>query len=106
MAKVQMNYHVILGEDKHMYSVPYYYIGKASTIVYDQENVEVFIGLQRIASHKRDYRQHAYTTLAIHMPEKHLKYNETRGWDADYFLSLVGLLYKFFGCKYFLEYRY
>ena len=89
MAKVQMNYHVILGEDKHMYSVPYQHIAKATTIVYDQEDVEVFIGLQRIASHKRDYRQHAYTTLAIHMPEKHLKYNETRGWDADYFLSLA-----------------
>jgi hypothetical protein len=23
------------------------------------------------------------------MPEKHLKYNETLGWDADYFISLA-----------------
>jgi len=89
MAKVQMNYHVILGEDKHLYSVPYQHIGQSTSIVYDDEHVEVFIGLQRIAIHKRDYRQHGYTTIAIHMPEKHLKYNETLGWDADYFLTLA-----------------
>jgi transposase len=114
IAKVQMNYHVILGEDKHMYSVPHQYIGKATSIVYDQENVEVFIGLQRIASHKRDYRQHAYTTLAIHMPEKHLKYNETRGWDAGYFLSLaakigensVAVFKKILASKEFIEQTY
>jgi transposase len=90
VAKVQMNYHVILGEDKHQYSVPYKYIGKTTKIIYDEHNVEVYIGFQRIASHKRDYRKHAYTTLADHMPEKHKKYNETLGWDADYFLTLAG----------------
>jgi len=85
--KVQMNYHVILGEDKHQYSVPYQYIGQATKIIYDERNVEIYIGFQRVAIHKRDYRKHAYTTLGEHMPEKHLKYNETLGWDADYFLS-------------------
>ena len=89
MGKVQMNYHVILGEDKHFYSVPFRYIGKATKIVYDQEHVEIYIGFQRIAIHKRDYRNHAYTTLAEHMPDRHLKYNETLGWDAEYFLSLA-----------------
>lgn len=87
--KVQMNYHVILGEDKHQYSVPYQYIGQSTKIIYDEQNVEIYIGFQRIAIHKRDYRKHAYTTLGEHMPEKHLKYNETLGWDADYFLSLA-----------------
>ena len=88
-AKVQMNYHVILGEDKHLYSVPYQYIGQSTKIIYDAHNVEIYIGFQRIAIHKRDYRKHAYTTLAEHMPERHLKYNETLGWDADYFLSIA-----------------
>ena len=88
-AKVQMNYHVILGEDKHLYSVPHQYIGQSTKIIYDEQNVEIYIGFQRIAIHKRDYRRYAYTTLAEHMPEKHLKYNETRGWDAQYFLSLA-----------------
>ena len=87
--KVQMNYHVILGEDKHQYSVPHQYIGQTTKIIYDERNVEIYIGFQRIASHKRDYRKFAYTTLGEHMPEKHLKYNETLGWDADYFLSLA-----------------
>jgi transposase len=88
-AKVQMNYHVILGEDKHLYSVPHQYIGQATKIIYDAHNVEIYIGFQRIAIHKRDYRKHAYTTLPEHMPERHLKYNETLGWDADYFLSVA-----------------
>jgi len=87
--KVQMNYHVILGEDKHQYSVPHQYIGQTTKIIYDEHNVEIFIGFQRIALHKRDYRKHGYTTLAEHMPAKHLKYNETLGWDADYFVSLA-----------------
>jgi len=89
IGKVQMNYHVILGEDKHQYSVPYQYIGQSTKIIYDECQVEVFIGFQRIAIHKRDYRTYAYSTLSEHMPEKHLKYNETLGWDAEYFLGLA-----------------
>jgi transposase len=86
MAKVQKNYHVILGEDWHQYSVPDQHIGKQVKIIYDSDEVEIYLGLQRIAAHKRDYRKHRYTTLAEHMPEKHKKYHETKGWDADYFL--------------------
>jgi transposase len=87
--KVQMNYHVILGEDKHQYSVPFQYIGQKTNIIYDEQHVEIYIGFQRIAIHKRDYRKHAHTTLGEHMPERHQKYIETLGWDADYFLSLA-----------------
>ena len=87
--KVQMNYHVFLGEDNHRYSVPYQYIGQSTKIIYDEVNVEIFIGFKRIAIHKRDYRSGGYTTLREHMPEKHLKHHETLGWDADYFLSMA-----------------
>jgi transposase len=87
MAKVQMNYHVVLGEDRHQYSVPYQYIGKQAKIIYDQETVEVYAGLERIALHKRDYRKNFYTTHDEHMPEKHLRYKETKGWDAEYFMK-------------------
>jgi transposase len=86
-AKVQMDYHVMLGEDKHKYSVPYRHIGQQAKIIYDEHHVEIYIDFQRIAIHKRDYRPYAYTTILEHMPEKHQKYNETMGWDADYFLS-------------------
>ena len=86
-AKVQKNYHVILGEDWHQYSVPYQLIGKDTRLIYDSDEVEIYLGMQRIAVHKRDYRRHGYTTLAEHMPQKHKKYQETKGWDADFFLK-------------------
>ncbi len=87
MAKVQKNYHVILGEDWHQYSVPFRLIGKQLKIIYDTDEVEIYLGLQRIAVHQRDYRKHEYTTLEEHMPEKHQKHLETKGWDTDYFLG-------------------
>jgi transposase len=86
-AKVQKNYHVILGEDWHQYSVPHVYIGKQVKIIYDSTEVEIYLGLQRIAIHRRSYRRHGYTTLPEHMPEKHQRYAEMRGWDADYFIK-------------------
>ena len=88
-AKVQMNYHVILGEDKHQYSVPHQYLGQSTKIIYDAHHVEIYIGFQRIAIHKRNYSKHGYTTLPEHMPERHQKYNETLGWDDSYFLSIA-----------------
>ncbi|MDD2381003.1 MAG: IS21 family transposase [Mariniphaga sp.] len=86
--KVQMNYHVFLGEDNHRYSVPYQYIGQSTKIIYDLKDVEIFIGFNRIAMHPRDYRSGGYTTVDEHMPKKHLKYKESLGWDANYFLSV------------------
>jgi hypothetical protein len=58
-------------------------------IIYDEDTVEIFIGFERIAIHERDYRVGGYTTLEEHMPEHHLRYKETLGWDAEYFLSLA-----------------
>lgn len=92
-AKVARNYHVMLGEDRHFYSVPYQYIGKQVSLVYDTENVEIYIDLQRIASHKRNYRKNEYSTIGEHMPSHHRHYMWQQGWDEDYFLnasSLVG----------------
>jgi transposase len=86
-AKVQRNYHVILGEDMHQYSVPYIYVGKEVQIVYDHHEVEVFLDMQRIALHTRTTRRNGYSTKEEHMPEKHLRYKQTKGWDGDYFLA-------------------
>jgi transposase len=86
-AKVQRNYHVILGEDMHQYSVPYIHVGKEVQIVYDLHEVEVFLDMQRIALHTRICRRNGYSTKEEHMPEKHLRYKETKGWDGDYFLA-------------------
>jgi transposase len=84
--KVQKNYHIILGEDWHQYSVPFSFIGKKVQVVYDMDVVEIFHQHQRIALHQRNFRKHGYTTLAEHMPKGHRSYVEQKGWDADYFL--------------------
>jgi len=86
-AKVQKNYHIILGEDNHQYSVPFTHIGKQTRVVYDHHEVEIFIGLKRIALHKRNSRELGYTTLTEHMPSSHQKQTEAAGWNADFFLE-------------------
>ena len=84
-AKVQRNYHVQLGQDKHFYSVPYKLIGKTLKVIYTQDTVEIYDQLVRVAFHQRISRSHGYTTLKAHMPANHVHYQEQRGWDADYF---------------------
>ena len=89
LAKVQKNYHVELGEDKHFYSVPYRYIGQQTKLVYDSMNVEVFTGMERIAIHRRNPRQWGYTTLPEHMPDSHKYYMKTLAWTREYFESIA-----------------
>jgi transposase/DNA-binding CsgD family transcriptional regulator len=91
-AKVKKNYHVILGEDWHQYSVPYQYIGRQVTLVYDDQAVEIFLELHRIAIHRRNYRRNGYTTLAEHMPESHRRYKEQRGWTHEDFTRRASLI--------------
>lgn len=86
-AKVQRNYHVQLGQDKHFYSVPYRLIGSTLKIIYTLDTVEIYDSLVRVAFHQRISRSHGYTTLKEHMPANHVFYNEQRGFDADYFLN-------------------
>jgi len=85
IAKVQKNYHVELGEDRHFYSVPYRYIGQQTKLIYDGWQVDVFIRMDCIASHRRDRRQWGYTTLPEHMPGNHRHYMKTLAWSREYF---------------------
>lgn len=84
-AKVQKNYHVILGEDMHQYSVPYTYVGKQVRILYTTDRVEIYHELQRIATHDRIRSRHSYTTDEMHLAPNHRAVYESRGWDASYF---------------------
>lgn len=86
-AKVQKNYHVVMGEDWHFYSVPYQCVGKEVNIIYDTECVEIYYQLERIAFHRRNYKKHGITTLLEHMPEHHRKMAIQRGWTPDYYLK-------------------
>ncbi len=86
-AKVQKNYHIILGEDWHFYSVPFNYIGKQVIAIYDASIVEIYYNQKRIALHQRSYKRHGYNTITEHMPESHQRYHEQLGWTAEHFLS-------------------
>lgn len=86
-ATVQRDYHVMLGEDRHYYSVPYTYVGKRLQIVYDTDHVEIYYQHLRITQHVRNYRRYDSTTKTEHMPDGHKSYHEQRGWDKQYFLT-------------------
>lgn len=86
-AKVQKNYHVVLGEDWHFYSVPYQYVGKQTTIIYTRYHVEIYCEHKRIAVHNRKRLKNGYTTIGEHMPENHQHYAITSGWDTEYFIN-------------------
>ena len=86
-AKVQRNYHITLGEDNHHYSIPCQYIGKQVQVIYDTENVEVYINSVRIACHKRNYHKNGYTTLSGHVPAAHKYYARMKGWNSEYFIE-------------------
>lgn len=85
--KVQRNYHVQLGRDRHFYSVPFEHIGKSVQVVYTRHTVEIYDGHSRIAFHKRDRRTNGYTTIAAHRPPNHQHYAEIKGYTAEYFLQ-------------------
>lgn len=90
-SKVQRNYHVIVGQDRHQYSVPYTLIGKRLKIIYTTDTVEAYDSLKRVALHKRSYKKNGCTTLAEHMPANHKHITEQRGWDDDYFIEQAGM---------------
>ncbi len=79
-------YHVQLVTDRHFYSVPYQYVGSQATMIYDYRNVEIYIGLERVAVHVRSYEQ-GYTTKEEHMPERHRAYKRSREYNAAYYLA-------------------
>jgi transposase len=87
LAKVQRNYHVTLGQDWHHYSVHHKYLGKTVQIVYDTQNVEIYLDLVRLACHRRNYHKNGHTTLVEHMPPNHRFIASIKGWDPEYFLE-------------------
>ena len=87
-AKVQRNYHIMLGEDKDFYSVHYSHVGKTSQVVYTTKNVSIYIDNQRVAFHDRLHNNgYKYKTKPEHMPKAHQKWKEIKGYDAQHFLD-------------------
>jgi len=80
-ATVQFNYHIAV--DKMYYSVPYQYIKNRVDVRLTDKTVEIFIGHERIASHRRLYgRPGQYSTVMEHMPPDHQKFLE---WNGERF---------------------
>ena len=83
-AKVHPNCHVMLGKDKHHYSVPYQYIGKKVEIGYTSQTVEVYLKYERIAIHQRTRTPYRYTTNEAHLHPRHQFY---QNWSQDHFIK-------------------
>lgn len=83
-ATVMQNGHVILGKDKHYYSVPYQYIRKKVKLVYTSKKVEVFYKYNRIACHVRELKPYNYTTIVEHLASAHQFITE---WTPQRFIN-------------------
>jgi transposase len=92
LAKVQKNYHVILGEDRHQYSVPYTLIGKQLKLIYTTTTVEIYHDQKRVAFYHRNYQKHGHSTQEGHRPSNHAEVVRSKAWDADYFLTQARLI--------------
>jgi transposase len=81
--KVQFNYHVEYGG--FFYSVPYTYTGQLCSIRATSKTIEVYVGTERIAAHRRNHNLYKrYRTLPEHMPEAH---KMVSGWNSERFLA-------------------
>jgi len=68
-ARVNIDYHIEYAG--HYYSVPHALVGKVVDLRVTARIVECLHGNQRVASHARDNRRGAHTTVAEHMPKAH-----------------------------------
>lgn len=86
-AKVQRTYHIMLGEEKNYYSVPFQYVGQQATVIYTSETVEIYIDNQRVAIHERlpGKQTYKHKTNPDHLPKKHEEWLKTQGYTAQYF---------------------
>lgn len=84
LVTVMKNYHVLLTDDHHYYSVPYGLIGKKLSMQYTRSVVELYLDYELVATHQRIRSPHNYTTEAAHMPPAHQFVSE---WSPTYFLE-------------------
>jgi transposase len=73
-ARVNIDYHLQI--EYHYYSVPYQLVKEQVDVRLTATTVEILFKNKRVASHRRSYRQGAFTTLRQHMPKAHQRYLE------------------------------
>jgi transposase len=82
--KVAQNGHVLLGEDKHYYSVPYTLIGTQVQVIYTRSKVIVYSKCEQVAVHYRGYTRGGYTTDRNHLCSAHNHYLDR---SPDYYMA-------------------
>ena len=80
--KVAPDYHVLLSEDKHYYSVPWQLKGEKVRIIYDEKTVAIYFENKRVTGYRRNSKRGGYTTKEEHMPPHHLFY---ASWTSEKF---------------------
>ena len=80
--KLGATYHVCVGSERHFYSVPYKYVGQMVKVMWDVQDVEVYVGQELVCTHRRSLVPYGYTTEKAHMPEKHLAYEHRKEVNA------------------------
>jgi transposase len=84
VATVMLNGHVLLGIDKHYYSVPFNYIRKKVKILYSKSVVEIYHKHNRIAVHPRVLSRYNYSTNEQHLASTHKFISE---WSPQKFID-------------------
>lgn len=82
--RLGIDYH--LEADSNFYSAPYTLRGRILAVKISERLVEVFVGLDRVASHRRLLGKRQYSTLKEHMPENHQQYDE---WNSERVVAWV-----------------
>ena len=80
--KLTGTYHVCVGAERHMYSVPFKYVGQMVKVFWDVEHVEVYAGTERVARHERSMVPYGHSTKEEHMPEKHKAWEQAKEVNA------------------------
>ena len=81
--KLGPSYHVLVGPERHFYSVPYRYVGQTVKVMWDVETVEVYAGGELLCVHARSTVPYGYSTDKSHMPEKHKAYERSTQMNAS-----------------------
>lgn len=87
-AKVQNDYHVLLGMDKHKYSVPYQYHKQQVSIQFTDTLVSIYNQKNEcIAKHERLRSAYKHSTQHEHMPPNHQAYSDQLQYSGTYYVQ-------------------
>jgi transposase len=87
-AKVQNDYHVRLGIDKHKYSVPFQYHKQRVSIEFSDTLVRIYNQKNEcIATHERVRSAHKLSTHYEHMPPNHQAHHDQLQYSGTYYVQ-------------------